>query len=764
MAGDAPEAVAPMSAALARLRALQSTARRRVSIAALLQAAPLSLALAFAAWRTLGPAAAMVTLLLAMGAAALMLRRAVSRIDLAWIARRLDAARPELEDSTALLLQAAPLAPLQQLQRERVAARMALLPMPELRPAWPARRIVAAAAGAIVLAVLGLAWTGGAPVPAPGPAQAPISNGVPAAETLLAAISLDVTPPAYTGLPARSERRLATRAPAGSRLEWRLRFDPEPNAAQLTTHDGRRIPLEPADGEWRAALTLDASFLYRLVVEGAPPVDAGLHRLDAVTDQPPLVRVLEPDQNVVLAEPGQSAWALVFEAVDDYGLGDARLWLTLAQGSGELVEFTEFGRDIEGSGDATRRRYAPALDLEALGIGPGDDLVVRLEVADNRAPDPQLSRSASVVLRWPPPAMGAVEGFDGLMQRALPAYFRSQRQIIIDTEQLLAEQDALAPREFVARSGAIGADQQQLRLRYGQFMGEEADSDAAGDGHEHGHEHDHDAAAPPPPPRRVPNPLFADDSAHAANGLDDHHDHEGHEDPESHAHDERGRGAPPGSFGDAGDVVARYGHVHDIPEAATLFDARTREVLRAALNAMWDAEGYLRAGEPAAALPHEHRALDLVKEAQRASRIHLARVGLELPPIDESRRLGGDLAGVTDRADPLAPADAGAGPLPGLWQALQEWHGNAMDTTDATDLEAALDWILANEETLDDPLALVAAIDAVQRDPGCDACRARLRGLLWPVLPLPAAGVLSRQAVDEAGAQYLDALAGEPGP
>jgi hypothetical protein len=737
-----------VSAALERLHELQRAARRRALAAVLLQAAPLSLALAFAAWRVFGAAAALGALLLALLAAAWVLRGALGRIDLPWISRRLDAARPEVEDSTALLLQAGPLTRLQQLQRERVAARLAMLPLPDLRPVWPPRAIAAAWAGAILLGALGLAWTGRAPELAPERPLAAMPADQAGAGTLLTAISLEVTPPAYTGLPARSERRLETRAPAGSRLEWRLRFEPSPRAAHLATHDGQRIPLEPADGEWRAALTLDASFLYRVVVEGAPPADASLHRLDALTDQPPLVRILEPDQNMVLAEPGQSEWSLVFEAVDDHGLGDAGLWLTLAQGSGELVEFTELRRDIEGAGDAVGRRYTPTLDLAALGIGPGDDLVVRLEVADNRAPEPQLSRSASVVLRWPPPAMGAVEGFDGLMQRTLPAYFRSQRQIIIDTEQLLAEQAELSPGEFMARSGAIGADQQQLRLRYGQFMGEEAESGVPGD------EHDHDQDAAPPPPPRVANPLFADDAAHAAEEEDDH-GNGGHA-----AHDDHGATPPAAGFGDAGDVVARYGHMHDIPEAATLFDPRTREVLRAALNAMWDAEGFLRLGEPAAALPHEYRALDLVKEAQRASRIHLARVGLELPPIDESRRLGGDLEGVTDRDDPLVPADIGAGPLPALWQALQGWRGDAQD---APALEAALDWILANEDALDDPLGLIAAIDAVQRDPGCEDCRARLRGALWPVLPLPAAGVLPRGAIDEAGARYLEALAREDG-
>src|SRR5690606_1994022 len=138
-------------------------------------------------------------------------------------------------------------------------------------------------------------------------------------------------------------------------------------------------------------------------------------------------------------------------------------------------------------------------------------------------------------------------------------------------------------------------------------------------------DHDHAALAPPAARRPArPNPLFADDAMHA-----DEHD-------AGAADDEDAQG---GGFGDAGEVVSQYGHLHDIPEAATLLDPGTREILRGALRAMWDAEGFLRLGEPASALPHEYRALELIKEVQRADRIYLARVGLELPPIDESRRL-----------------------------------------------------------------------------------------------------------------------------
>ncbi|MFU8820372.1 MAG: hypothetical protein ACNA8G_02340 [Gammaproteobacteria bacterium] len=741
-----------MNAGLARLTALQRAARRRALAAEMLRATPPGMAIVFATLRWSGPAMATGIALALMAGLLWRLLHVARRIDLRWATRRLDALEPALEDSTALLVQGGELNPLERLQSARVAARLATGTMPDVRPAWPAGSIAAASLAAVAIAALGLAWHG--PTTGDGPARGPAAPGSPQAgtETGITARALEVMPPAYTGLAMRREDRLDTSAPAGSRLAWRLRFEPQPEAAYLATHDGRRIPLRREDADWLAEHVLEASLLYRVIVAGAPPVDPRLHRLDAVTDQPPRVAVLEPEQNVVFAEPGQREWTVIFEALDDYGLGASQLLLTLAQGSGELVDFTQVRRDVEGEGDVLQRRYVSVLDLEALGIGPGDDLVVQLEVVDNKAPGPQASRSASVVLRWPPPAMGNVEGFDGLMQRTLPAYFRSQRQIIIDTEQLLADAPSLPKAEFVARANAIGVDQQALRLRYGQFMGEEAESGELGAEHD---EHDH-PATPPPATRQgpAPNPLFADEAVHP-----DRHDDDGADTEHDHQADHGAVGeadGPAEGFGKAGDELALYGHVHDIPEAATLLDPETREVLRGALRAMWDAEGYLRVGEPASALPHEHRALALIKEVQRADRIYLARVGLELPPIEESRRLTGKIDDVTDRRDPLAPAADAAGPLPALWRALGD---RAVNTEAHALFDAATRWILANPVSVEDPLGLITAIDTLQRDPACDACRVRLRSALWQALPVPAAGVLRRSQVDAAGARYFEALA-----
>jgi hypothetical protein len=691
--------------------------RRRAAIRAAVGSAPAAVAIA-GAWRLSGGSAALAMALAAAGLLSLLAWRAAQDVDARWLARRLDR-RADMEDSADLLFADAPLTGLQALQRERLRERLAAGPAPELREPWPARRLAMAwlVASGLVMALL--FWPARSTPPAErGPTTAETRDAVATALTLVSA-RLDVAPPAYTGLPVHGGRELDGKAPEGSRLAWRLRFSPQPPAVALVLHDGRRIELQRDGEDWFGEHVLARSTLYRIVPDGGLPLrDGRLHRLDAIADQPPQLRVLAPERNLTLRAEGQRDWALSFEASDDHGLGDARLMITLAQGSGEQVTVSERRLALAGEGDAKQRRYTRRLDLAALGLAPGDDLIVRLEVDDNRAPKAQTSRSASYILRWPLPPATEATGMDGLVKRALPAYFRSQRQIILDAEALLGERPRLAADDFMTRSDGLGVDQRILRMRYGQFLGEE---NVGGE----------DAPAGE-----------AGNEGHAAG---DGHDHEAE---------------PAADFGGPVNVLEDYGHTHDDAEAATLLDPETRAILKKALDAMWSSEGELRQGQPGRALPHAYRALGYIKQVQQATRIYLARVGLELPPIDETRRMGGDRTGLGDRRDGLVAAEVPDSPALALWQALAPDAGSEPDAA----LAAFASWLRENEQRLADPLDLVAALESVRADPACGDCRARLRERLWPLLPRPAASVLPRAAPDRAGQAYLDALAAERKP
>jgi len=684
--------------------------------------------------RWLGVGAACLIAACGLAAVAWRVWRGVARLDREWLVRRLNALRPDMDDSADLLF-AAPgrLRGLQRLQRQRLERRIEAGSDTDLLEPQPWRPKLIGAALALALTAAAALW----PQTARESAEPALSPAPPVAaapgQPRLTAQALRIQPPAYTGLPARDEPSLEGPVPEAATLRWRLRFEPQPAQAALVFHDGERLPLRREGEEWSAQRALGKSSLYRIVAAGAPLAQTRrLYRLDVVPDRAPQVRVLQPERGLTLLARGQKSWPLAFEASDDYGVAaNARLRIVLAQGSGEQITFRERSIELRGSGSATVKRFVHALDLAALGFAVGDDLIVQLSIADNRAPQPQTASSPNLILRWPADAGSEATGIEGMVKTVLPAYFRSQRQIIIDAEALIAQRRKLDGDTFVKKSDAIGVDQRLLRLRYGQFLGEEAEGEP-----------------------KLPTSDSEDDHSHEGEA----HKNEAHEGEtaaapaDGHDHD---HGAPPAAkqaFGESGSVLQEFGHTHDHAEAATLLDPKTRALLKSALDQMWQSELHLRQGQPQQALPFAYKALGFIKQVQQASRIYLARVGPELPPIDESRRLGGDREGIARREDALAPASA-ADPLPArLWRELEAPPSQPADY-------AALErWLGANAQRVPDPLAFAAALAALRDRPDCGDCRARLRGLLWPLLAPPAAAVRARDAGDARDRRYFDGL------
>ncbi|CAN7543161.1 hypothetical protein LJR143_003732 [Pseudoxanthomonas sp. LjRoot143] len=709
--------------------------RRHAGVGQLLLGAAIPVAVGGVLWRVASPGVAIAIAVTGIALLALLAWRRTRAFDTPWLVRQLDARRKDLDDSTDLLLAPpATLTPLQQLQQARVRERLRTQPAPDLRTPWPWARIAALWLTAAVVIAAAMLWPGRTGQPGaltPSDEPVPTTPGIPH----LVAQRLHVAPPAYTGIAAHDEATLDAKAPVGSRLAWTLRFAPQPVAAALVFHDGQRIALSRDGDTWQATHVLARSTLYRVVAAGTEDQPrTKLRRLDAIPDRAPEVKVLAPDRGLSLVTVGQTRWALAFEARDDFGIAPtAMLKLTLAQGSGENIAFKEQVMTLQGSGPAKARRFTSSLDLKALGMAVGDDLIAQLTVQDNRSPSPQRAQSPGLILRWPADLGQESTGLEGLVKKVMPAYFRSQRQIIIDAEALQKQKRSLAADTFVTRADAIGVDQRILRLRYGQFLGEEAEGE------------------PQPPPTNDADDEHTDD---------DGHDHAGES---ARADDGHGHGeatsATGASFGREADVLEAYGHTHDHAEAATLLDPETRATLKKALDQMWQSELHLRQGHPDQALPLAYKALEYIKQVQQATRIYLARVGPELPPIDETRRLGGDRKGIAPRALGALerPDDEDAAPAR-VWAAL----ANDTAPADATDLEALQAWLRTNEARVPDALDLFAAIDEVRGDPACAPCRQRLRALLWSASPQPPAQVPRRGAVDAAGRRYLDALRQEP--
>ena len=289
------------------------------------------------------------------------------------------------------------------------------------------------------------------------------------------------------------------------------------------------------------------------------------------------------------------------------------LVVTVAKGSGEGVKFREVQRPLRRAVGTDPRSavYGDELELDAFQLEPGDEVYFHALVSDRRFPRPNTARSETrfLVLRAPDAAtsdpVGALAGVN-----RLPPFFRSQRQVILDTERLIADRDKIDEATWLARSQEIGVDQKLLRLRYGQFLGEEFEPDSLGAPREA----EAMALAGRLRTRSAGSPRAAVQEAAIARAIEASHDH-----PVK----------PAGETGPATveSLAAAFVHRHDNPEAATLFDAKVQASLRGVLAAMWDAEGALRSGQPVAALPAENRALELLKALQQADRIYVRRTG-----------------------------------------------------------------------------------------------------------------------------------------
>jgi hypothetical protein len=699
--------IAPLEccmSALNQIRQWQSVAKTRRLVTAALIGLPLLVALFMLAFRFLPMTVAIITVATVIGILIWHTLKSIQALDNNWLVRQLDQALANLEDSSDLLFRpTSELSSLQNLQRERIEQRISNLANVDLRERWPIKIIVLFGFSALIIGSIAVFF----PHSTPETTSVALiqANGKPKAAVPIVLVDqqLIIRAPSYTGLPTRSEKNLQIKFPEGSLLSWNLKFQPEPGSVDLVFHDGSRLALKKNAGDWQGSKVLLQSSLYRIQVNHAALNEDKLYRLDAIKDLPPQIRVLQPDRNLSLVEPGQSHWPLSFEAEDEYGLGEAQLQLQLAQGNGENIKFSEQSRKIAGQGSRTRKRFAQQLDLAALGLGPGDDLIIQFSVNDQRSPLINTTRSSSFILRWPSEDLVEASGVEGLVKKVMPAYFRSQRQIIIDTEKLLANRNKLSAEAFAIQSDTIGVDQRILRLRYGQFLGEEAEG-----------EH------------------------------------------EEHADEAPGKKA---TANDNQAILEEYGHVHDIPEAATLLDAKTKELLRAALNEMWQAELHLRSAQPKQALPYEYRALAFIKKVQQADRIYLARVGPELPPIDETRRLSGDRRSLKNRSDILRAADVEDAALIKFWQSLDQLEfaitdGNAV----SSDFKAFRLWLREHPGRAPDALGLLVALDALEKQPNCKACLVEIKARLWPMLPMSPANPRQRIISNAETQKYLDAL------
>ena len=416
-------------------------------------------------------------------------------------------------------------------------------------------------------------------------------------ETILPGIEslkLKVNPPAYTRKAPRTQNQFSARLEESSVLSWEIETNQSVKSLEFIFNDKQRISLRSLNNErtkWGFNKRIDSSGFYQLKLDGKL---SELYKLETIKDQTAVIRIISPAQysSVDIGEPKRTT--LNVQINDDYGIEDAFISATISRGKGEGVQFKDQKISLAASfGGNQQYQFKKTLDLEAMGMAPGDELYFFINAKDSRM---QESRSDVYIVTIQDTAQ--LMSMDGMLSgvNLVPEYFRSQRQIIIDTEKLIKESRQIRDIEYKNRSNNLGIDQKLLRMRYGKFLGEETDEEI-------GEEHEE----------------------HAENEAAD--------------------------FGNAEKMLEGYSHKHDIAEDATFFEPELKAQLKATLAEMWSAELRLRTYKPEEALPFEYKALRLLKDLQQKSRVYVAKTAFKAPQIKAEKRLSGELDKITQ---PLA--------------------------------------------------------------------------------------------------------------
>ncbi|RZK58764.1 MAG: hypothetical protein EOO91_07310 [Pedobacter sp.] len=403
-------------------------------------------------------------------------------------------------------------------------------------------------------------------------------------------INLQISPPNYTGKSIRSQHQFTIRAEAGAQVSWDIEMNIKVKKLRIIFNDKEIVAMSNAGGlNWKYSKVIVQSGFYQVEFDGKK---SDLYQIEVIPDLPVNIKIIQPKPHTTIDIGQLPRVNLSVSLHDDYGIADAYISATMASGKGEGVSFTEKKLSFnEGFKNKKDVNLSKLLDLKLLGMKPGDELYFFINATDNHG---QSSRSdvylVSIVDTTELMSMdGVANGVD-----LVPEYFRSQRQIIIDTEKLLKEQSTLSVDEFKNRSNNLGMDQKLLRLRYGKFLGEESETEIGGD----------------------------------------------------HDHKEGGK-AVEEKFGDAQALMDEYAHKHDIAEDATFFEPELKMQLKAVLNEMWSSELRLRTYKPQEALPFEYKALRLLKDLQQKSRAYVAKTTIKTTKLKQEKRLSGELDKIT---------------------------------------------------------------------------------------------------------------------
>jgi hypothetical protein len=550
--------------------------------------------------------------------------------------------------------------------------------------------------------------------------------------------SMTVTPPSYTGLTAWQTTDLNLELIAGSTVTWQFQLIGinnvnQQNDVSITLPDKQRISLiEQTANHYQALATINQSGVYYITVNNRMLGD--IHTLAVTADTKPTIRFIAPTETITkLAKNAIPNVQATVSIEDDFGIGRVEILASIASGSGEAVKFRDqtFLFDSESMIEG-KAHFFKIWDLVELGMQPGDELYFSIKAWDNRQPVAQQSHSASKIIRWLEEEQQTVMA-DGLFMDFLPEYFKSQRQIIIETKQLIAAKANLSIENFNRTSGDLGIAQSFLKQKYGQFLGDEFDSGT-----------------------------LQSMEAGSEIGHNEHEEHANEKSPSAaveHKHDNTENQSQQTDKSGYSQIIQQFGHAHGEADDGNFIKKGLPSptlLMKRAIANMWQAELHLLLSEPELALPFENQALAFLNRAKQADRIYVKRLGFEPPPVSEKRRYQGDLSDILSyQRNEKISADSSPTKAMAILANILTNHSKQFNALPITGeqkkaLERVKAYFSAQLTANPKDITFIATLGKIQQADSftlenCQDCINALTEKLWQTLPSPIAAPSTRQ-------------------
>lgn len=353
---------------------------------------------------------------------------------------------PQLEESADLFLKSeTTLTILQQLQLQKTLTKFNSL--------YPEIKLPNSILQSVIVLIVGVVFYFGLTAFVPKPIvgkdsvlASPLENIKGNAEPTIAIINkltIQITPPEYTAIKPSTAENPSLIIPEGSRITWTATFSSIVKGASILISGKDSLVMKMNDSlNFLTRMEITESGFYQVQWKDQDKIiSSDYYKIEVVKDQIPKLSIDNLNQFTQLSFSDKLSVNVKSTLRDDYGLSDASIIATVSKGSGESVKFREerlrfvsptkiSGKDIQGE---------ITLNLNKLGLEPGDELYFYVEAFDNKVPIHNYNRTETFFIALQDTTNTTYVEDEGLGVDLMPEYFRSQRQIIIDSEKLLKD-------------------------------------------------------------------------------------------------------------------------------------------------------------------------------------------------------------------------------------------------------------------------------------------------------------------------------------